>query len=134
MKADRDEASPYAAMLAAQDVAVRCKELGVTALHIKMRATGGNKTKSPGPRASRAFPKRPKDRQDRRRHSGPHGQHQEEGWSPRSPPVIRGVVCLSVLRWICAVGIFQSRRSSLWLGDSLHAWPSMGELVSVVIH
>ena len=49
MKADRDEASPYAAMLAAQDVAVRCKELGVTALHIKMRATGGNKTKSPGP-------------------------------------------------------------------------------------
>ena len=33
VKADRDEASPYAAMLAAQDVAVRCKELGVTALH-----------------------------------------------------------------------------------------------------
>jgi ribosomal protein S11 len=25
VKADRDEASPYAAMLAAQDVAVRCK-------------------------------------------------------------------------------------------------------------
>jgi small subunit ribosomal protein S14e len=87
VKADRDEASPYAAMLAAQDVAVRCKvrtmssvkaahlnvctfcsdpvrvvlgpdspsfflaaqELGLTALHIKMRATGGNKTKSPGP-------------------------------------------------------------------------------------
>ena len=43
VKADRDEASPYAAMLAAQDVAVRCKELGVTALHIKIRATGGNK-------------------------------------------------------------------------------------------
>ncbi|CAL6305284.1 unnamed protein product [Bathycoccus prasinos] len=45
VKADRDESSPYAAMLAAQDVA----ELGLTALHIKMRATGGNKTKSPGP-------------------------------------------------------------------------------------
>ena len=43
VKADRDEASPYAAMLAAQDVVVRCKELGVTALHIKIRATGGNK-------------------------------------------------------------------------------------------
>ena len=43
VKADRDEASPYAAMLAAQDVAVRCKELGVTARHIKIRATGGNK-------------------------------------------------------------------------------------------
>lgn len=41
MKADRDESSPYAAMLAAQDVAIRCKELGITALHIKIRATGG---------------------------------------------------------------------------------------------
>lgn len=49
VKADRDESSPYAAMLAAQDVAARCKELGITALHIKMRAKGGNKTKSPGP-------------------------------------------------------------------------------------
>ena len=36
VKADRDEASPYAAMLAAQDVAARCKELGVTALHVKV--------------------------------------------------------------------------------------------------
>lgn len=43
VKADRDEASPYAAMLAAQDVAVRCKEVGITALHIKLRATGGNR-------------------------------------------------------------------------------------------
>ncbi|KAF1879943.1 hypothetical protein Lal_00022851 [Lupinus albus] len=42
VKADRDESSPYAAMLAAQDVATRCKELGITALHIKLRATGGN--------------------------------------------------------------------------------------------
>jgi ribosomal protein S11 len=41
VKADRDESSPYAAMLAAQDVAVRCKELGINALHIKIRATGG---------------------------------------------------------------------------------------------
>ena len=44
VKADRDESSPYAAMLAAQDVAVRCKEVGVTALHIKIRATGGGST------------------------------------------------------------------------------------------
>merc|ERR1711908_248214 len=51
VKADRDESSPYAAMLAAQDVAARCKELGITALHIKLRATGGTKTKSPGPGA-----------------------------------------------------------------------------------
>ena len=49
MKADRDESSPYAAMLAAQDVAVRAKELGITALHIKLRAMGGTRTKSPGP-------------------------------------------------------------------------------------
>ncbi len=55
VKADRDESSPYAAMLAAQDVASRCKELGVTALHIKLRATGGSKTKTPGPGAQSAL-------------------------------------------------------------------------------
>ena len=48
VKADRDEASPYAAMLAAQDVAARLKAIGITALHIKLRATGGNRTKTPG--------------------------------------------------------------------------------------
>jgi hypothetical protein len=37
VKADRDEASPYAAMLAAQDVAERCKQIGVNALHVKLR-------------------------------------------------------------------------------------------------
>ncbi|CAF3029291.1 unnamed protein product, partial [Rotaria sp. Silwood2] len=51
VKADRDEASPYAAMLAAQDVAERCRGLGITALHVRLRATGGNKTKTPGPGA-----------------------------------------------------------------------------------
>lgn len=120
VKADRDESSPYAAMLAAQDVATRCKvspqdcatgalppaalllpllmgarvpccrcsaahemaplaglvrsplpsphlktrcqtptptqqELGVNALHIKLRATGGNRTKTPGPGAQSAL-------------------------------------------------------------------------------
>ena len=50
VKADRDESSPYAAMLAAQDVAQKCKEVGITALHIKLRATGGHKTKTPGTR------------------------------------------------------------------------------------
>ena len=49
VKADRDESSPYAAMLAAQDVAARARELGITALHIKLRAMGGTRTKSPGP-------------------------------------------------------------------------------------
>lgn len=53
VKADRDESSPYAAMLAAQDVAQRCKELGITALHIKLRATGGNRYIGGG---AQAFP------------------------------------------------------------------------------
>merc|ERR1711977_798618 len=39
VKADRDESSPYAAMLAAQDVAVRCKERGI----------GGQRSKTAGP-------------------------------------------------------------------------------------
>ena len=55
VKADRDEASPYAAMLAAQDIANRLKEVGVTCIHIKMRATGGSKTETPGPGAQAAL-------------------------------------------------------------------------------
>ena len=55
VKADRDEASPYAAMLAAQDVAARCQNLGITALHIKLRATGGTRSKTPGPGAQSAL-------------------------------------------------------------------------------
>mmetsp|Transcript_9073 Transcript_9073/g.18641 ORF Transcript_9073/g.18641 Transcript_9073/m.18641 type:complete len:150 (+) Transcript_9073:70-519(+) len=55
VKADRDESSPYAAMLAAQDVAARCKELGIAALHIKLRATGGVSTRTPGPGAQSAL-------------------------------------------------------------------------------
>merc|ERR1712141_122869 len=55
VKADRDESSPYAAMLASQDVAVRARELGITALHIKLRAMGGTRTKSPGPGAQQAL-------------------------------------------------------------------------------
>ncbi|KAG8513900.1 40S ribosomal protein S14 [Galemys pyrenaicus] len=51
VKADRDESWPYAAMLAAQEVAQRYKELDITALHIKLRTTGGNRTKTPEPGA-----------------------------------------------------------------------------------
>ena len=43
VKADRDEPSPYAAMLAAQDVADRCKQLGITAIHVRIRGDGYNK-------------------------------------------------------------------------------------------
>ena len=55
VKADRDESSPYAAMLAAQDCAEKCKEVGITALHIKIRATGGTRAKAPGPGAQSAL-------------------------------------------------------------------------------
>mmetsp|Transcript_28893 Transcript_28893/g.92793 ORF Transcript_28893/g.92793 Transcript_28893/m.92793 type:complete len:151 (+) Transcript_28893:63-515(+) len=55
VKADRDESSPYAAMFAAQDVAAHCKELGIGALHVKLRATGGTGTRTPGPGAQSAL-------------------------------------------------------------------------------
>jgi small subunit ribosomal protein S14e len=55
VKADRDESSPYAAMIATQKVAERCKELGITALHIKVRGTGGSRAKTFGPGAQAAI-------------------------------------------------------------------------------
>ncbi|CAH8557257.1 unnamed protein product [Heterobilharzia americana] len=55
VKADRDESSPYAAMLAAQDVAEKCKSLGINALHIRIRATGGTKVRTPSPAAQSAL-------------------------------------------------------------------------------
>ena len=55
VKTDRDESSPYAAMLAATDAAEKAKDKGVTAVHIKLRATGGNRTKAPGPGAQSAL-------------------------------------------------------------------------------
>ena len=51
VKADREESSPYAAMMAAQDVYARLKQLGVTAVHIKLRGKGGSNTRTPGPGA-----------------------------------------------------------------------------------
>ena len=53
--ADKEEASPYAAMLAAQKVAVELKKLGINAIHIKLRARGGVETKTPGPGAQNAI-------------------------------------------------------------------------------
>ena len=38
-----------------QDVAEKCKTLGITALHIKLRAVGGTRTKTPGPGAQSAL-------------------------------------------------------------------------------
>ena len=72
VKADRDEASPYAAMLAAQDVVAKCKELGIGGLHIKMRATV---------RPCARLPFRPCE--DRQRYGDPNPA------SPRAPPLSR---------------------------------------------
>ena len=55
VKADREESSPYAAMMAAQDVYNRLKQLGVTAVHIKLRGKGGSNTRTPGPGAQTAM-------------------------------------------------------------------------------
>ena len=55
VKADREEHSPYAAMLAAQDVHARLKQLGVGAIHIKVRGRGGADSRTPGPGAQAAM-------------------------------------------------------------------------------
>ncbi len=55
VKADREESSPYAAMMAAQDVYTRLRELGVTAIHIKLRGKGGIGSRTPGPGAQTAM-------------------------------------------------------------------------------
>lgn len=55
VRADREESSPYAAMLAAVDVCERLKTMGINALHIKIRARGGTDSKTPGPGAQSAL-------------------------------------------------------------------------------
>ena len=52
---DREEASPYAAMMAANEVARLLAEIGVNGIHIKLRGRGGSGTKSPGPGAQSAI-------------------------------------------------------------------------------
>lgn len=55
VRAAKDEASPYAAMRAAERVAETCDDKGIEALHVKVRAPGGNKSQSPGPGAQAAI-------------------------------------------------------------------------------
>ena len=55
VKQAKDEASPYAAMKAAERVADAAKEKGIDTIHIKIRAPGGNKSTSPGPGAQAAI-------------------------------------------------------------------------------
>ena len=55
VKADREESSPYAAMLAAQDVHKILQTVAINAIHIKLRAQGGVMSKMPGPGAQSAI-------------------------------------------------------------------------------
>lgn len=55
VKADRLKPSPYAAMKAAQHVVDTARDKGVTSIHIKVRAPGGSKSKTPGQGAQAAI-------------------------------------------------------------------------------
>lgn len=58
VKAARDESSPYTAMQMTNVLADKLKAMGITGIHVRIRAPGGNKQKSPGPGAQasvRAF-------------------------------------------------------------------------------
>ena len=55
VKADRMEGSPYAAMLAAARAAQEALDKGINAVHVKVRAPGGHKSKTPGAGAQPAI-------------------------------------------------------------------------------
>ena len=55
VKAAKDEGGPYAAMKAAERVADEAREKGIDSMHVKVRAPGGHKSKSPGPGAQAAI-------------------------------------------------------------------------------
>ena len=55
VKSAKDESSPYAAMSAANVVADKIKEKGITHLIVKVRAPGGNKSHMPGHGAQAAI-------------------------------------------------------------------------------
>lgn len=55
-KDDRDEGSPYTVMQVGAQLADEVKRQGITGLHIKVRAPGGNKRQlAPGPGAQAAI-------------------------------------------------------------------------------
>ncbi len=55
VKADKDEPSPYAAMVSAQRIAEELKEKGIDSIHIKVRGIGTGRSKSPGAGAQAAI-------------------------------------------------------------------------------
>ena len=46
---DREEGSPYAAMMAASEVIKALKTIGINAVHVKLRGRGGTGKRGPGP-------------------------------------------------------------------------------------
>lgn len=55
VKQDRYQSSPYAAMQAASSAAQIAKDKGINAIHIQVRAPGGQGSKTPGPGAQAAI-------------------------------------------------------------------------------
>ena len=55
VRQDKDQSSPYAAMEAAKKAVEDAKEKGITKLHVKVRAPGGSKSRSPGPGSQAAI-------------------------------------------------------------------------------
>ncbi|MBC2699770.1 MAG: 30S ribosomal protein S11 [ANME-2 cluster archaeon] len=55
VKAARDESSPYTAMQMANQLSDKLKDRGIMGIHVKVRAPGGNKQRSPGPGAQAAI-------------------------------------------------------------------------------
>jgi len=55
VKQDRNESSPYAAMQMAANVAAAAREKGIVGVHVKVRAPGQGKQRSPGPGAQAAI-------------------------------------------------------------------------------
>ncbi|MGI5937528.1 MULTISPECIES: 30S ribosomal protein S11 [Methanoculleus] len=55
VKQDRNESSPYAAMQMAIQVAQNARDKGITGVHVKVRAPGRGKQRSPGPGAQAAI-------------------------------------------------------------------------------
>lgn len=55
VKQDRNESTPYAAMQMAEEVANAAQERGITGVHVRIRAPGGNLNTNPGPGAQAAI-------------------------------------------------------------------------------
>jgi small subunit ribosomal protein S11 len=55
VKQNRDEASQYAAMQMAEQIAETLQEQGIEGVHVRLRGPGGNQQRNPGPGAQAAI-------------------------------------------------------------------------------